>query len=146
MSRATKRWTVTRRGSSSWDDHLPSEPTLEGHGDEGPLGRNEDAPFTAVVAPGQEGGGQDQKADRHPHDAIDVLDPGQLEIEARRVDVGRQLVCARRRDPAVEAPRPVGTAQTGAGGAHESPQGHQQKGGENGGDHQFLEAGHGARK
>ena len=95
-----------------------------------------------MIAPGEPGGGEDEQADGHPDQPVHVLDPGELEVEQLRVDVGGKLARLGRRNPAAEALGPVRAAEAGAGGAHETPQADQEEGHRRGGDDQFLEAGH----
>ena len=82
----------------------------------------------AVMAKRRHQGGENQQADRHAEQPVEVLGPHQRRVELRRIEAGRQLGRRGRRNPRPEATRPVGTTKTGARRAHQPPDQNQQIG------------------
>ena len=68
------------------------------------------------------------QADGDTGQPVGVLDPGECEVEGRRVDVGRKLADVGRRYPAVETAWPVRTPKASAGGPYETADRHEKEG------------------
>src|SRR5262245_60017310 len=83
---------------------------------------------------------EDQEPDGHSGESVEVLDPGLGNVEERRVDALRYLRRVERRDPAIEALRPVGAAEPRTGSAHETTDSDQQIRRERGDEREALKA------
>ncbi len=72
-------------------DDAPAQPTLDTDEQQRQRRRNEDATMSAEVGYSDDISEQNQQPDDNADEAIDVLDPGQHEIERFRGDVVRQF-------------------------------------------------------
>jgi hypothetical protein len=77
----------------------------------------------AVVAPGEDGRGDDEQSDERGHEAVGVLNDGLLVVRGH----GAAVAC-----------RPVGAAEARARRAYEHADTDQHEGGENGGEGEAL--------
>ena len=109
-------------------DNLAPEPALEGHQEESEKGGTQDRPLAAMIEPGGGCSGENEEAYKNADKPVDILDPGELEIEVGRVDMSGKLGNPRRRDPAIKTLWPIWTTESGAGCTDESTNADQQKG------------------
>ena len=119
-------------GDESWVEFvghdLATEPPLKGDKENAPYGGPEDGGSLAMHLPGKETDAEDEEADGDTGQPVGVLDPGECEVEGRRVDVGRKLADVGGWHPAVETARPVRTPEASAGGPYETADRHQKEG------------------
>ena len=101
----------------------------------------QDVRLAPMMPPGRNHGGQDEEAHRHTQQPVEVLGPHQGGVELIRRELRGQRLDRHRGNPRAEAPRPVGTPETGPRGPHEAANQNQRIGQRRGPQRQSHEGG-----